>query len=186
MDLLGTILNTQGGAAVQQIERQFGLQPGQGQSALSALLPALATGLQRNMSSQGGLESLTSALARGDHQRYLERPEALTDASTTEEGNGILGHVFGSKDVSRQVAQRASERTGIDAGTLKQILPLVATLAMAGLSRQAKAGGAVTPSSSAGLMGMLGPLLDQNRDGSMVDDIARFAGGILGGRTGRT
>lgn len=182
MNILDVILNTQGGAAVQQIERQFGLQPDQARSALSALLPAVAAGLQQNMTRQGGLESLTGALATGNHQRYLENPNALADASTTQDGNGILGHLLGSKDVSRQVAQRASERTGIDTGILKQMLPVVAALAMAGLSRQAATAGPVTAASSGGLMGMLTPLLDQNRDGSLLDDVAGFAGRILGGR----
>jgi hypothetical protein len=46
------------------------------------------------------------------------------------DGNGILGHILGSKDVSRQVAAQASARTGIGADVLKKMLPLVATLAM--------------------------------------------------------
>jgi hypothetical protein len=32
------------------------------------------------------------------------------------------------------------------------------------------------------LMGMLAPLLDQNRDGSALDDILGMAGRFLGGR----
>jgi hypothetical protein len=148
-------------------------------------VPALAAGLQRNMTREGGLENLVSALSSGRHQRYLEDPTSLADGGSIEDGNGILGHVFGSKDVSRQVAQRASEQTGIDVGTLKRMLPLVAAMAMSGLSRQSTRPGISPDSSSgaAGLMAMLSPVLDQNRDGSIMDDVLGIAGRVLGGRS---
>jgi hypothetical protein len=178
MNILDVILKTQDGAALQQLSSQFGLPPEQTQSALSALVPALAAGLQQNMASEGGL-------AGGGHQRYLDDPSSLADASSTQDGNGILGHVFGSKDVSRQVAQRASDQTGIDVSTLKRMLPLVAAMAMGGLSQGARASGADAAGASApasGLMAMLAPILDQNRDGSMVDDVLGLAGRLLGRR----
>jgi hypothetical protein len=135
------------------------------------------------MSAEGGLDSLVSALSSGRHQRYLDDPAALADATTVQDGNGILGHVFGSKDVSRQVAQRASAQTGIDTGILKQMLPVVAAMAMSGLSRQSSSGAARTAGAAAGaagLMAMLTPMLDQNRDGSMLDDVLGMAGRMLG------
>jgi hypothetical protein len=179
MNILDVILNAQDGAAVQQLGRQFGLQPEQAQSALSSLVPALAAGLQQNATREDGLAGLTSALSSGRHQRYLDDPSALTDASTIEDGNGILGHVLGSKDASRQVAQRASETTGIDAGILKRMLPVVAAMAMGGLSRQ---GVSLAGAAPGGLLGMLTPLVDQNRDGSVLDDVAGLAGRLFGGR----
>ena len=62
---------------------------------------------------------------------------------------------------------------------MKRMLPLVATLVMGAMSRQATAGGASSPTSAAGaggLLDLLGGALDQNRDGSMLDDL----GGMLG------
>jgi len=44
--------------------------------------------------------------------------------------------LFGSKDVSRAVAGRAAEQTGIGADVLKKMLPMVATMAMGSLSKQ--------------------------------------------------
>lgn len=188
MNILDVILQSQGGGAVQQLGRQFGLQPEEAQSAISALLPALASGLQRNMASQGGLDGLLGALAGGDHQRYLDAPGSLADAASTLDGNGILGHILGSKEVSRQVAQRASQQTGIDVSILKKMLPLVAALVMGGLSSQrprvpsaAPVGGLGSAMGSAGsLLDMLTPVLDSNRDGSALDDILGMAGRMLG------
>jgi hypothetical protein len=182
MNLVETILNQQNGAAVRQIESQFGLEPEQTKSALAALVPALAVGLQRNAQSAGGLQELLAALTSGGHAQYVEDPTTLERPESIEDGNGILSHVFGSKDVSRQVATRAAAETGIGANVLKRMLPMVATLVMGTLARKTSQAGAQAPSpgGAGGLMGLLGGALDQNRDGSMVDDVIGILGRTLG------
>ena len=183
MNLLETILNQQNGAAVRQIESQFGLEPEQTRSALAALVPALAVGLQRNAQSADGLQELLSALSSGQHEQYVEDPTTLELPETIADGNGILSHVFGNKDVSRQVATRAAAKTGLGADLLKRMLPMVATLVMGTLARRTSHAGAQgMPGSggAGGLMGLLGGALDQNRDGSMVDDVIGILGRTLG------
>ena len=143
MDMLESILNAQGGGATRQLGKQFGLDDSQVSSALSALVPALAAGFQRNMSSPQGLEGLISALGGGQHQRYLDDGSALSRAETIADGNGILGHVFGSKDVSRQVASRAAAQTGIGEGVLKSMLPIVAAMMMGTMSKQVSRPGGI-------------------------------------------
>ena len=69
-------------------------------------------------------------------------------------------HVLGSKDVSRQVATHAASETGLDSTVLKQMLPLVASLAMAALSKHAASSNGQP--THAGVLGMLGPLLGQS------------------------
>jgi hypothetical protein len=58
----------------------------------------------------------------GGHQQYLDDPSRLGAAETLQDGNGILGHIFGSKDVSRQVAAQASANTGISPDGLMGML----------------------------------------------------------------
>ncbi len=176
MNILETILATQNGGAVKQMGQQLGLGDDQAANVLSVLVPALAGGFQRNMQSSGGLEALMGALAGGQHSQYLENPAALGQA--TAEGDGILGHILGSKDVSRAVATRAAQQTGLDASILKKALPLVAALMMGAMARQSS-GSAMTAGSSTpggGLMSMLTPMLDSNRDGSIVDDVLGMLG----------
>jgi hypothetical protein len=173
MDLLETLMKAQGGQALSQIASQFGLPEGQAASALESLVPALAGGLQRNIG-QGGLDSLLAALTKGEHQRYLDDPSMLRAETTREDGNGILGHILGSKDVSRQVAARASANTGISESILKKMLPVVAAMAMGAMSKQVS--GSRTPAVGAAgggtdILSMLSPLLDKDRDGSIADDI---------------
>ena len=123
MNTFDAMLAAQGGSTTRQLGQQFGLDDGQVSSALSALVPALAAGLQQNMSSPQGLDGLMSALGGGQHQRYVDDVTTLGSAETIADGNGILGHVFGSKDVSRQVASRAAAQTGLGEGVLKSMLP---------------------------------------------------------------
>ena len=182
MNMLDAILGAQGGNATQQLGRQFGLDDSQVSSALSALVPALAAGFQQNMSSSQGLDGLMSALSGGQHQQYVDDLSSLGRPDTTADGNGILEHIFATKDVSRQVAQRASAQTGIGPDVLKRMLPVVAAMAMGAMSKEMSGAPtqARTRSDAGSLLGMLTPMLDSNRDGSIVDDVM----GMLG-RMGR-
>jgi hypothetical protein len=172
MGLLDAILGAQGGGGPAELARQFGLSDRQTGDALKQLVPALNAGVRRNTQSPQGLESLLGALKRGNHERYLDQPEALRDRATVDDGNKILGHILGSKDASRQVAQKTSERTGIDSGILKKMLPVVATMVMGSLSKNK----AEFADSGSGSSGMLGKLLDADGDGSIMDDIAGMLG----------
>lgn len=181
MNLLESILNAQGGGAVRGLAQNFGLDENQAAAAVKGLLPALTGGVKRNAAQPGGLESLLGALNKGNHERYLDQPETLGRPETAQDGIGILSHLLGSKDVSRAAAARASEQTGIGSDLLKQMLPVVASMAMGALSKQtaqnptlsqARASNAAP---SGDLLGALGPLLDADGDGSAVDDIFNMA-----------
>jgi hypothetical protein len=184
MDILDLIRSAQGGAAVQQLGQQFGLNETQVSSALSALVPALAAGFQNNAATPQGLDSLLGALSGGQHQRYVDDVGTLEHTDTVADGNGILGHIFGSKDVSRHVASQAASQTGLGDGVLQAMLPVVAAMMMGAMSKrmgQPAAVGADT-TMGGGLLGMLTPALDANRDGSMVDDVAGLVSRLLSGR----
>ncbi len=182
MNILEAILNAQGGAAAQEAGQSVGLSPEQTNAALSALVPALAAGLHHNATQQGGLDALLDAVRTGRHERYVDQPTALGRQETVTDGNSILGHILGSKDVSRGVATQAAAQTGIGADVLKKLLPLAATLVMGSLAKQQLSQGHNRAAGSGDLFTMLTPMLDQNRDGSMIDDILNHAGKMFGGR----
>ncbi len=182
MNLLETILNSQNGGAVRQLAENFGLDQDQATAAISNLVPALSSGLTRNMSTGDGLTSLLGALGGGQHQRYLDDLSTLGQPETVSDGNGILSHILGSKEVSRQVAQAASQQSGIGADVLKRMLPVVASLVMGALSKQGSAFSAAPQQPTTGegdLMGMLSSFLDSNRDGSVADDVLGIVGKML-------
>ena len=120
MNIFQSMLGSSDAAAVKQLASQFGLSPEQASAAAGALLPAVAAGLKRNLSNDASAAQLESALAAGRHQSYVEQPEVLANPETVTDGNAILGHIFGGKEVSRQVATNASQKTGIDPAILKK------------------------------------------------------------------
>ncbi len=177
MSLLNTILQSQGGAVVEQLAKQFGLNGQQANVVLQQLIPALSGGLKHNVNN-GGLDSLINALQNSNHSRYLDNTDDLANVSTMLDGNGILSHLFGNKEVSREVAGRASSKTGLDSTLLKKMLPIAASLAMAALSKQSAKGGPLdmlrgsyAQPEKSGLEAMLTSFLDADGDGSMVDDL---------------
>jgi hypothetical protein len=182
MNLLDTILNSQNGGAVRQLAQNFGLDQDQAASAISNLVPALSSGLMRNVTAGDGLSSLLGALGGGQHQRYIDDLSTLGQPETVADGNGILSHILGSKDVSRQVARAASQQSGVGEDILKKMLPVVAGLVMGALSKQGSSLGAAAQSQAAGgsgMMGMLSSFLDSNRDGSIADDVLGIVGKML-------
>jgi hypothetical protein len=187
MGLLEQLLGANNGAAVDQIGRQLGLDASQTTSALEALLPTVAAGFQRSASSGAGLEGLLGALTGGAPSRYADDLSQLGQPAAVDDGNNILGQIFGSKDVSREVAARASAQTGIGADVLKAMLPMVAAMVMGAMAKGAASGGtrlgqATGATGGGGLLDMLTPMLDSNRDGSVMDDIAGMMGKYMRGR----
>ena len=173
MELLKDLLGAGGGSLTKNLGANFGLDGGQTRSALENLLPALAGGMKRNTTKPGGMESLLGALKAGNHARYVEDDNLLGQESTRDDGNKILGHLLGSKQASREVAARASEKTGIDGGVLKKMLPLVATMAMGALSKRSGGG------RDAKATGLLGSLIDGDGDGNVIDDVLGAVGKFL-------
>ena len=181
MNILDAVLGAGQGKAVNQLGTQFGLGEAQTASALSALVPALAAGFQRNLQSPEGLSSLTSMLARGQHQEYVQNPTTLARPEATDEGNQILSQVLGSKDASRAVANDAAAQTGVSADVLKRLLPLAATMMMGAFAQRTSSGSGLAAGAApgGGIMSMLSPLLDGNRDGSVVDDVTGMLGNFM-------
>ena len=182
MNILDAILNAQGGAAARQAGQSVGLSPEQTTSALSALVPALAAGLHQNAAQPGGLDALLGAITGGGHARYVDDPSALARQETVEDGNGILGHILGSKDVSRALADRGAAQTGIGADALKKLLPIAATMVMGTLAKQHVGQANVAAAGGGDFLSMLTPMLDRDGDGSAVNDILGTVGKMFGGR----
>ncbi len=130
------MLATQNGQAFEALARQFDLSQQQARTAVEAVLPAFSQGLKRNTTDPYGLGTFIAALAGGQHARYFEHPSNAFSPAGLADGNGVLGHLFGSKDLSRAIAQQASTATGLGEEVIKQMLPAMAAMIMGGLFKQ--------------------------------------------------
>ena len=180
MNLFDMLTNAQNGNGIDALARQFGLSQQQTQAAVEALLPAFSQGLKRNASDPYGVGSFLNAIANGNHAKYFEDAQNALSPQGVAEGNGILGHLFGSKDLSRAVASQAAQATGVGQTILQQMLPVIASMLMGGLSRQAtgqsggKMGAQAGGQQAAGFGGSGNPLQD------IIEQMMRQGGGMGG------
>lgn len=180
MSLIEALLNSQNnaGGLVGQLARNFNLDESQAESAVKAVMPSISGAMNRNLQQPGGLDNLLAALQGGKHSQFIDDYDRVDASLVKNEGNAILGHLFGDKQVSREVAKRASSSTGLDSGLLKQLLPVIASMAMGALSKQGNQGGiADRPGTPGGADsgGLLKQFLDADNDGSVADDLFDLA-----------
>ena len=184
---IGSMINQAGG--IGAIASQLGIDEATAEKGIGALLPHVQSGIENNGlptaeapaeadaggglggmlgglmggaggSAGGGLGGMLGGLLGGGGAGGL-----LASVVGGGAGNQILGHIFGSKEVSRDVADQASAQSGVDPSVLKKLLPIVA--GMVAMHYMTK-GHAAAPAGDAPAEGGGGIL-----------------GSILGGLTGR-
>jgi hypothetical protein len=178
------ILQQTGG--LQSIARELGISESQAASGAAALAPAILGGFKKQAQAQpAGVEGLGGLLTQLGGGNLLD--DVVSSKPTdVSRGDQVLGQIFGSKDVSRAVAQNASSQSGVEPSVLKKMLPMLAMLVAGYMARQQTAGaGAQASSGGGGLGGLLGGLLggqggglgglasmlDMDHDGNPLDDI---------------
>ena len=169
MNLLDLLDSVGGQQSLGSLASNLGLDASTTNNLVGALAPALMGALKKETSSQDGLAGFKNALQNGKHQEYLSNPDSMSSPETVQDGNNILGHIFGSKDVSRNVAAQAAESTGINSSLIKKALPLIASLAMGAMSKSSNAGQSLDNSTSDLLGGLMGG------DGIDMDDVLNLA-----------
>lgn len=178
---------------LQSMARELGVSEADATRGAAALAPMILGGFQKQAQAQPtgveGLGGLLGPLGGGGLLADVLSPQP-TDVNR---GNDVLGQIFGSKDVSRTVAQNASAQSGLDPGLLKKMLPMLAM--MIGGYMASQRGGGPSTATSGGVGGLLGGLLgggtaggasglgglasmlDMNGDGNPLDDVLRMTRG---------
>ncbi|WP_310468798.1 DUF937 domain-containing protein [Sphingomonas sp.] len=181
MEMLNAI-NQEGG--VEAVSRELGVDQQTAQTGISALLPAVLGGMQNKAEASpqglGGLASILGGLGGGGLLSNVLAPQP-TDVN---QGNQVLGEIFGDKDTSRAVAADAAQKSGLSPDLLKKMLPIVAMLAAGYFAKRAGAGGGSAIGGGAaggGLGGLLGSLLG----GGTAAGGGNVLGSILGSLAGR-
>lgn len=185
---LTDILAQAGG--IESMAKELGIPPAMAKQGADALLPAILGGFKKQAQSGGGLEGLGGLIGQLGGGGLLDSVLG-SQPTPVEQGNDVLGQIFGSKDVSRTVAGQAATRTGIDSGILKQMLPILAMMVAGYMAKQggqpgesgglggvlgnvlggAMGGGAAPSAGGLGSLGGLGKMLDMDGDGNPLDDI---------------
>ena len=137
LPLYEMMMQAQNGEAMRVMARQFGLDEDQAARAMEALMPAFSTGLKRNATNPYTMFDFWQAFADPGHTQYFENLSKAFTPKGVDEGNHILGQLFGSKEISRAVAYQAAQFSGLSQEILKQMMPVIAASMMGGLYKQA-------------------------------------------------
>ncbi|HEX6317108.1 MAG TPA: DUF937 domain-containing protein [Gemmatimonadaceae bacterium] len=155
--------------SIPSIARELGISEQQAEQGAAALLPSILGGFKKQVQSQPtGLDGFGGLLGMLGGGGLLDDVVG-SHPTNIDRGNDVLGQIFGTKDVSRAVAQNASSKTGLDTGVLKKMLPMLA-MAVAGYMARRRTGIESTPEKSR-TGGGLGAMLDLDGDGNPLDDI---------------
>jgi hypothetical protein len=166
---------------INALASQLGVSPDQAQRGAEALLPSVLGGMGDNAAD---LDTHVNSLGGAG----LAQNVVGEEPTEVDRGNQLLGGIFGSKDVSREVAGHAAQSSGLDPALLKRMLPILAMLVaghLAGRSggQQGGLGGILgTVLSGLGGAGATSGGLGSAMGGGMGGGLGGMLGSILGGR----
>lgn len=159
-----------GGLPLDRIAQQLGVDEATARSAVEAVVPALAGGMEANAQDAAGAESLQNALQK--HEGFSFDDGVDIDGIDTDDGQKIVQHVFG--DNSDQVTQQLGGLGGLNSGMVTKLLPLLAPVVMGYIAKQMRGGS--DGSSGGGLGDVLGGLVGGGSGGGFLD----MLGGLFG------
>jgi hypothetical protein len=105
---------------------------------VQALTPAFSTALQKVTSDPSSLAGIAGHLASGLHQGSFT---GVGSAAAATNGGAALSQIFGSSQIASQIAAHASSASGVDAQTIQQMMPAVASMLLGGLAHSLTAQG---------------------------------------------
>jgi len=197
---------------ISGVAGQTGQSENKTADVLSMAMPLLMGAMKKNTSTPGGAQGLMNALSSKHDGSILDDMGGLfgggVDQNVMDDGAGILGHILGGKQP--QVENALSSKSGLDAGTISQILKIAAPILLGYLGKQTRQQNVSSPDGLNGLLGglmgggksaskqqsLIETFLDSDGDGSVIDDLAGMVlnsggqkkgglGGMLGGLFGK-
>ena len=169
---IGAMLQETG--AIDSIAKELNVDPQIARTAAGALLPAIVAGLGRQQvgagsSAGGGLGDILGSVLGGSGGGaaggglagglggILLDQVLNQDPTPVQNGNDILGQIFGNKDVSRGVAEEVAGSTGISSDLIKKMLPILAMAVVGYMMKQndGKQGGGALSGALGGLVGSI-------------------------------
>ena len=190
LDLLNSDL---GKTIISGVSTQSGQPQEKTSNLLTMALPVLMQAMKRNASTPQGAQGLMGALNDKHDGSILDNLGDLfgggVNQDVMDDGGKILGHVLGGRQAN--VERALGTKSGMDAGSVAQILKVAAPILMGILGKQQRQQQVTDQNGLEGLLGgmlkgnspqqeqsFLESILDADGDGSIVDDVA---GMVLGG-----
>lgn len=162
---------------IDQIASKLGVDPATAATAVQEAGGTILSGLQRNAATSEGSAAINKALGK-----HADRAETVdVDSVDTEDGQKILGHIFG-KDKDEVVKKLNDEpkTAGIDFGAL---LPVLAPIVMGLLAKnksKAQTDSGAADDGGFDIGGLIGNVLGGGSQGGGGFDLGSILGGLFG------
>lgn len=208
--LLDLLNGPMGKQLISGVAGETGQSESKTADVLGMAMPLLLGAMKKNAGTAEGAQGLMNALSSKHDGSILDDLGGLfgggVDKAVTDDGAGILSHVLGNKQSA--VESALSQKSGMDAGSIAQILKIAAPIVMGFLGKQSTQSRVQDSSGMNSLLGgllggqpeqnqsLITTLLDSDGDGSILDDVAGMVlggskkkkgglGGMLGGLLGK-
>jgi hypothetical protein len=164
-------------AIANSIAKQVGIDAGDAGSIIEKLAPILMGGAKSNLNSEKDSGGLLKEIEQNKYADIFDKPETyVNDGNFKNMGNDILAELTGSKENSREVAKHVEQETGMSSSIIKSILPMLAPMIIGALTKtSAPSMSNHSSTQSSSMTEMLSGLIDQDNDGSAIDDIMGMA-----------
>jgi hypothetical protein len=132
--LFDVIRSAGGGRFVSALASKAGITPDEAEEAMRALLPEIGHAIRRTEESGSGAAMVSAAMHDECYARYLEQPDALSEPAAVTDGEHVLEDVL--DDERGQLIRRVAAAIGPNEEEVRDLLPLIAPLAMAALGQK--------------------------------------------------
>lgn len=185
--ILELLQSTLSGSVVDQIGQQANLDTQSTQTVLSDVLPTLLGGLAQNTQNKSKEQDLAKALQEDHTGNLLKTPEAVTTPEQIEDGQKILEHIFGENQ--GQVVDVLQNKLGVDSSSIQSVMAMAAPLVLEHLGKETIGNtdtsvGQILQQERPNIENSLGQLansfFDQNKNGTLLDEIFNFIKGLFG------
>jgi hypothetical protein len=164
-DFINDLLGNLGGGTADKIGSTLGIDPKIISAAIPIIAPMILGGLKNQSINNGGQERVDHILNKFGDPNVLDNIDGHVDETVKKDNfDSNLGGLLGNS--GSQVTDLISKNFNLDASTAAKIIPLVAPLIMGYLAKSKNE----HPEGSAGFASFL----DQNGDGSVLDDVVGF------------
>jgi hypothetical protein len=186
MDIMQLLQDQISGQVMDQMSQQVGASPDQTASAANGIFASLLGGLAKNAATPEGMTGLMGALDRDHDGSVLDdlfgmvTGTAQPQNANATNGMGILGHILGGQQ--EEVAQHVSQSSGLNAGQVMKLMPILAPIVMGllGKMRNQGANTGAAANSGFGMDDLAGVLMGAATGASQQNGMQGLMGAVLG------
>ena len=174
-NLVEEFINSLGPEITKKMSSTTNIDQGTLQQLLPAITPMILGGLKKQKDERGGQDRVDHILNKYGSPTALDNMEdlfkqKLNDNSTEPNLGGLLGNA------GTEATNMLTNNFKIDSNMASKLIPMLAPIVLGFLTKKRDSG-----TGSSGLAG----LLDQDGDGSVLDDVAGLFLGGLGGSSNK-